>query len=142
MTSAVQPSQGESAEHQCLPARLDIAEQIALSTKSTTASSEGAIDSTNAMEAPSSDAAHLHNPSPIYSSFSRELGEQGRVLLRVLVASDGSVQRVELYQSSGFERLDSAAIKAVSNWHFIPGKKGGQPVSAWVIVPIMFSLQQ
>ncbi len=101
----------------------------------------GAENDEHGAEAPGFDAAYLQNPSPPYPSLSRELGEQGRVLLRVLVTADGSVQRIELYQSSGFERLDRAASKTVSSWHFIPGKKDGQPISTWIIVPIMFSLR-
>ena len=96
----------------------------------------------NATLAPSFEAEYLHNPAPLYPSLSRELGEQGRVLLRVLVAADGGVLKIELHHGSGFDRLDRAATHAVSSWRFIPAKSDGRSVSAWVIVPIVFSLRE
>lgn len=93
-------------------------------------------------EAPGFDAAYLANPAPPYPGLSRELGEEGRVLLRVLVSAEGKAQEIEINKSSGHERLDRAASRAVWNWRFVPGRRDGQPLAAWVIVPINFSLRK
>lgn len=90
---------------------------------------------------PRFDAAYLQNPPPVYPALARRMGEQGRVLLRVLVTADGAAERVELKSSSGAQRLDRAAIEAVQHWRFVPARQGGQAVSAWVVVPISFSLE-
>ena len=91
--------------------------------------------------APNFHADYLSNPAPAYPRLSRELREQGRVLLRVFVAADGHATDVRLHQSSGFERLDDSAIKAVRTWKFVPARLGTEPVAAWVVVPIEFALK-
>jgi len=90
---------------------------------------------------PSLNADYLNNPPPSYPAQSRELGEQGKVLLRVLVNANGDVEQVNLRKSSGYPRLDQAAQDSVKQWRFVPAKRGDQAVTAWVVVPISFSLE-
>ena len=94
-----------------------------------------------AIVAPRFDAAYLQNPPPAYPMLSRRMREQGRVLMRVLVTAEGAADRVELRSSSGSARLDSAALDTVKRWRFVAARHGGTPVSAWVLVPISFSLE-
>lgn len=93
------------------------------------------------IEPPKFGAAYLHNPAPTYPPLARRLGEQGRVLLRVLVSTNGDADTVDLEDSSGFSKLDEAAIKAVKKWRFVPAKRSNQPISAYVLVPVKFSLE-
>jgi protein TonB len=80
-------------------------------------------------------------PAPFYPISARRSNEQGEVILRVLVATDGAVKRVEITQSSGFEQLDDSAIDTVSHrWRFEPAHRLGAAVESWVIVPIRFRL--
>jgi len=90
---------------------------------------------------PRSDAAYLQNPAPAYPVLSRRAGEQGKVLVRVVVRPDGAPETVELRQSSGAVRLDEAALAAVRKWRFVPARRGDMPVTAAVIVPVVFSLR-
>lgn len=90
---------------------------------------------------PSSNAAYLNNPRPAYPSISRRMGEQGKVMLRVYVNEQGQPERIELQQSSGFDRLDKAAMDAVRRWKFVPGKRNGVPEAMWNVVPINFVLE-
>lgn len=92
------------------------------------------------VEPPRFGVSYLNNPAPDYPPTSRRLGEEGRVLMKVLVSADGSAENVQIEQSSGSERLDNAAINAVKRWRFIPAKKNNQALSAYVIVPVKFSL--
>lgn len=95
-----------------------------------------------AMETPPVfDAAYLDNPSPAYPSASRKAGEQGRVVLRVLVNPAGRADEVEVRSSSGFRRLDDSARETVLRWKFVPAKRGAQAVKAWVLIPISFRLE-
>lgn len=96
---------------------------------------------TQTYQSPSFNAAYLNNPAPHYPSVSRRLGEQGLVLLRVQVTADGAAESVELQTGSGSSRLDQAALEAVKKWQFVPANRGGQPVSASVVVPVRFSLE-
>jgi len=68
--------------------------------------------------------------------------EQGTVILRVLVGSDGLPQQVDIEKSSGSPRLDNAARDAVRHWTFRPGTRNGVAQSAWARVPVAFDLQQ
>ncbi len=63
---------------------------------------------------------------------------QGRVVLRILVRSDGSVGQVKVVESSGSPVLDDAAVRAATSWTFAPATRDGQPVEAWAIIPIQF----
>lgn len=90
---------------------------------------------------PRFDADYLNNPAPAYPALSRRLGEQGRVTLRVLVDAQGLPERVELRNSSGFDRLDKTALDTVRRWKFVPAKRGNDTFSEWVLVPISFSLR-
>jgi protein TonB len=87
------------------------------------------------------DADYLDNPKPAYPHASRRLGEEGKVVLRVFVSAEGEAKLVEVKHSSGFQRLDQAAEEAVARWRFVPAKRGEQAVTAWVVVPIVFSLK-
>lgn len=91
---------------------------------------------------PSSDASHLNNPKPVYPAVSKRLGEQGKIVLRVLIGTDGLPQKIEIKQSSGYERLDRQAVDTVSRWRFVPGTRNGVPEAMWYLQPINFVLQQ
>jgi protein TonB len=86
------------------------------------------------------DADYLNNPAPAYPPLARRLREQGVVYVRILVSPDGLPDHIELKHSSGSARLDEAALRVVKKWRFVPAKRGGQSVAAWVVVPIAFSL--
>lgn len=90
---------------------------------------------------PHLNADYLNNPPPAYPESSRQRGEQGRVLLRVLVNATGTVEQITLRKSSGYQQLDEAAQDSVKQWRFVPGQRGTQVVAAWVVVPISFSLE-
>lgn len=94
-----------------------------------------------AVSQPRFDADYLDNPAPVYPPLSRKLGEFGQVTLRVFVGADGQADKVEIRESSGYERLDRAARDAVSRWRFVPARQGDKGVAAWVLVPISFSIR-
>lgn len=107
-------------------------------------SSAGVPDTTNAaadISPPRADAGYLDNPRPGYPALSRRNGEAGRVVLRVMVDPDGAARDIEVHVSSGFPRLDQSALAAVRRWRFIPAQRGHVPVSASVLIPIIFSLK-
>jgi periplasmic protein TonB len=86
-------------------------------------------------------ADYLDNPAPYYPPLSRRAGEQGRVVLRVLVSAGGRSDEVQIRTSSGHTRLDDAARETVRRWRFVPAKRGDQPIAEWVLIPISFRLE-
>lgn len=75
-----------------------------------------------------------HIPTPPYPPIARENGEEGTVVLKILVSPSGSVSNVKIAKSSGSARLDRAAKKAAQKGTFKP--------SGWTeyTVPVQFIL--
>lgn len=111
-----------------------------------TAVSEAASDSAPAIAAPSSpieagQLQYLSSPAPSYPVAALRAGQQGTVLLRVLVGTDGRPAEVSVQTSSGHRALDLAARSQVlRNWRFQPAMQNGQAVQAYGLVPVSFSL--
>lgn len=91
---------------------------------------------------PSADVTYrLKNP-PVYPSIALRMGFEGRVLLQVLVATDGSVLQVRIGDSSGYRSLDRAALEAARKWKFHPGTHNGVAYQGWVIIPVNFEMRR
>lgn len=92
------------------------------------------------LQLPSTEATGLRNQAPVYPKLSRKRKEQGTVLLLLLVDRYGQVAKIEIKQSSGFDRLDQAALQAVKKWQFSPAKQDGKAIDYWYEMPMNFSL--
>lgn len=77
---------------------------------------------------------------PAYPPLSRRLGEQGLVVVRVLIDEHGRPVEAAVSVSSGFPRLDDAAVRAVRAARFRPYVDGDRPRPAYALVPIRFDL--
>ena len=157
-TTLAPPTSSTMLASAAVPTAVTAADPTTTSTTSTTSSTTSAtvtsstptsVTSTSTwtdaaperIELPSSEAAFLHNGPISYPSLSRERGEQGQVVVNVWIDVDGAPLRVQLLSSSGFARLDQAALKTVMGWHYVPGKRGGVPRAMWFAQPIQFVLQ-
>lgn len=74
---------------------------------------------------------------PLYPAAARRAGEQGTVLLELVVAPDGRPTEVNILRSSGFPLLDQAAIDAVRKWRFSTKESG----FARLQLPVTFKLE-
>ncbi len=79
-------------------------------------------------------------PSPAYPRLSQRRGEQGRVVLRVLISPQGQVAHVKVQHSSGYARLDEAAVQAMQQARFRPYTENGIAYKALVDIPFDFVL--
>ena len=86
------------------------------------------------------EASTLNNPAPKYPKRSRQRGEQGTVVLTILIKADGSVGQAQLKQSSGFTRLDKAALKAIKRWRYQAAEQNGTTIDYWYVQAMTFSL--
>ncbi len=93
------------------------------------------------MELPSSDDDYLQNPKPVYPPMSNRLNEQGQVIYSVLIGVDGLPISAKLVKSSGFDRLDQAAYKAVMSWRYVAGKRNGVATQMSYNAPINWVLE-
>lgn len=102
--------------------------------------SENAIAATTASGAVAQDLKASNRVEPAYPPAARRAGEEGTVRLKVLVDEKGRPRDVTVANSSGFARLDQAAIEAVRKWRFVAATDGANPISAWTQVAITFRL--
>ena len=82
------------------------------------------------------------NAPPAYPTLARKRGQEGTVILQVLVSRDGRVEDLMIDTSSNFARLDRAALIAVRKWSFEPGRRGEEKEAMWVRVPVTFKLKK
>jgi len=75
---------------------------------------------------------------PEYPALPRQAGMEGRVVVRMLIGTDGRVRRAEIEKSSPM--FDEEALKAARQWTFTPALTDGKPVMVWVRVPFEFRL--
>lgn len=88
----------------------------------------------------SSGVEYIRPPSPEYPAAAKRMGEQGKVVMRVLVNEKGRAERVEIQKSSGSRRLDDAAQQALMRALFKPYMEDGKAMPVYAIVPINFQL--
>ena len=76
-----------------------------------------------------------------YPRLSQENGEEGEIVLKVLVSPKGGLDSVKILQSSGYARLDKAAKAAMSRGIFLPAVTNGEPVWSQFNAPVAFKLE-
>ncbi len=82
-------------------------------------------------------------PDDIYPSMSKRLGEEGAVTLLLSVNEEGRVVEASIKESSGFERLDNAALTdAKRGWRFLPGTVNGKPSAMQLSFRVVFKMQK
>jgi protein TonB len=97
---------------------------------------------------PTADVAPRSNPKrpvsqPDYPSASQRMGEEGVVTLALYVLEDGRVGDARVEKSSGFPRLDEAAVShAKARWKLLPGTREGKPVAMWTQMNVRFQLKK
>jgi len=80
---------------------------------------------------------------PDYPPQSKRLGEEGATVLRLYILEDGRVGEAQVAQSSGFQRLDDAAVKhAKRSWRFVPGTENGKPVAMWYEFRVVWKIEK
>jgi len=77
---------------------------------------------------------------PMYPAASRRFDESGTVVVGVMVLASGKVGGAWVEETSGYHRLDDAAVEEARRWHFIPAKIGDIPVAAKKKVVVRFGL--
>ncbi|TDR82847.1 energy transducer TonB [Paludibacterium purpuratum] len=133
------PSPSPVSRHPASPA-LESTSATPSSTQATQRTPSPAAGESAPVVPPLANASGLDNPLPDYPALSRRLGEEGTVLLSVLILADGRVAEVALARSSGYPRLDAAALAAVRRWHYRPARRGAEPIDYRYTQPVAFSL--
>ena len=77
---------------------------------------------------------------PVYPYKARAQQISGVVVVKFLVATDGSVHQASVVQANPPGFFEDSALQAVSSWHFKPGMLDQSAVATWITVPIRFAL--
>lgn len=134
----------------------EVSIEIPVETGPSTAITNTTSERPVAAPAPVAPAAPAHQPvktlpstqgrgaritQPEYPPASRRAGEAGTVTLAAYVLETGKVGEIKIVKSSGFDKLDQAAVQEVQrNWRFVPGKEDGKPVAMWHTFQVTFRL--
>lgn len=81
------------------------------------------------------------NRPPSYPALARQRQLEGEALLRLHVAVDGQVTKVEIVRSSGHAILDAEAVTTVRSWRGEPATQNGRPVATVELLPVRFRLR-
>jgi protein TonB len=77
---------------------------------------------------------------PEYPERARQREIEGRVLVSVLVGTDGRAKSTQILESTPPGVFDEAVLAAVGRSSFVPASYQGNPVEAWVNIPFPFRL--
>jgi len=83
----------------------------------------------------------VEGPEPVYPALSKRLGEEGTVLCHLYIGDDGRVVRVTLERSSGYPRLDQAALAALRQWRFLAALERGISIPADFTHTVRFRIE-
>jgi protein TonB len=91
-----------------------------------------------------SNIARVSGPSTddFYPSISRSAGEEGRPIIQVCVDANGKIATVEVAESSGFERLDEAAVRFARASRWKAPAENGKAIAGCAKLPIRFTLKK
>ncbi len=80
------------------------------------------------------------SPNPTYPLTSRRNNEKGSVTIRFVIKSTGVVGDYDIINSSGYNKLDDAAVDAIKSWKFTPATIKGKGLNCWAVQTFNFGL--
>jgi TonB family protein len=86
------------------------------------------------------EAALIHMVKPFYPQDAKDAHITGIVVLKGVIAKDGSLQNLEYV--SGPDELKDAAIDAAKQWQYKPTTSAGNPVETEATIKLEFSLRE
>lgn len=101
-------------------------------------SSQPAVEDAN-NHPPKIDKSYSQPQLP-YPDAAQVNGEEGSIVLRVKVGSEGRVRNVKIAKTSGFDDLDNAAIEGVLRYRFVPAQENGETSTEWTDLTVTYQL--
>jgi len=129
-------------EHQGMPDSGAIKESAEGHHDGPSQAGENGVGSGNVGTGKSNSATISVLSKPEYPRYSRIHGEEGTVVLEVEVTAEGRPGKVSVIHSSGYQRLDDAALNALEKAEFIPARTLGKPVISTKRIAIRFNIKE
>jgi protein TonB len=81
----------------------------------------------------------IHRVEPVYPPLARQIHREGRVELRAIISTDGTIQSLQIV--SGDPIFLRSALDAVEQWHYKPTILNGQPVEIDTYISVVYTMQ-
>jgi protein TonB len=94
------------------------------------------------MVTPGIDPRYAADFQPVYPAGERRAEREGRVVVRVLIGTDGRVKQVERVSATNDAFYRATLERAMGKWRFRPGTRDGVPVEAWRTMSLTFVLSE
>lgn len=80
----------------------------------------------------------IHRVEPVFPVLARQIGRSGRVELRAVIATDGTIQSLQVV--SGDPMFYQSAMDAVREWRYKPTVLNGQPVEIDTFITVIYNI--
>lgn len=90
---------------------------------------------------PEIDPRYANLLQPPYPPEEQRAGNSGRVVLRVLIGTDGRVKQVEKVSAASDAFFAAAQRQALGKWRFKPATKDGVPIEQWKVMSLRFQIE-
>lgn len=81
------------------------------------------------------------DPDAYYPSFSKRQGETGKIMVTLSINENGDVTSEAISQSSGFPRLDKAALEIGKRYKFKAYEVNGKPRKVVTNLTVVFNIK-
>ena len=111
-------------------------------TEDSTETNKGSSEAIYKIKAPGVTAPRpVYTPEPRFSDFAKKFGQQGSLILQIIIDKTGAVVQPVIVRPLGFG-LDEQAVTIVRTWKFKPAMRDGKPVAVEMAIEIDFRLFQ
>jgi periplasmic protein TonB len=82
----------------------------------------------------------IHRVEPVYPTLARQIGRAGRVELRAVIATDGTIQSLQVISGDPF--FYQSALDAVRQWRYKPTVLNGEPVEIDTFISVIYNMDR
>jgi len=82
----------------------------------------------------------IHRVEPVYPTLARQIGRSGRVELRAVIATDGTIQSLQVISGDPF--FYQSALDAVRQWRYRPTVLNGEPVEIDTFISVIYNMDR
>lgn len=90
---------------------------------------------------PTLDRRFARDFQPDYPPGQQRLEVEGKVVVRVLIGTDGRVRQVEQVSATDEDFFTATRRRALSKWRFTPATRDGVAIEAWKTISVRFEIQ-
>jgi protein TonB len=81
----------------------------------------------------------IRRVEPVYPALARQIHKEGRVELRAIIGTDGTIQSLQIV--TGDPLFELSAKEAVQQWRYRPTILNGQPVEIDTYITVIYTMQ-